>query len=445
MARLARNHTQGGWRLLEELGRGGNARVWLCEPEAGGEKVAVKFLTRLERYERFRREVEFHRRRRAHPGVLPLLDAHLPGKPTSDDYPWLSMPRATSIDDALRSAPLERVVQAIADVAGALTELAREGVHHRDLKPGNLYRHEERWVVGDFGLIYIPDAESLSASDEVIGPFGYVPSELFTDPTGADPERTDVYELAKTLWVLATEARWPPQGSQHPIDDATSISRYRPHRLADQFDRMIESGTRPEARRPGMAEFRDQLGAWLELERSRPMEPRVDAIFARVREQSQGYADENERRNRLIASFEDALRELNSLLAPLRTHLVVALPHIGGLVRDGGVQEVLRSLEGATDFSEIYLCDSLAVSATFGTEHTFFAGASVELTNEGELVVTGGYFVDLGMYDQTPELRTRTERAPVGTVSATAALERVAAQLTELLPEALALLSQELA
>ena len=49
--------------------------------------------------------------------------------------------------------------------------------------------------------------------------------------------------------------------------------------------------------------------------------------------------------------------------------------------------------------------------ASFGIKHTFVSGVCVEVSNDGELVVTGGHFADLGVYDQSPEWRTGTERA----------------------------------
>jgi serine/threonine protein kinase len=446
MAKLKAGLIRSGWRLIEKLGAGGNADVWLCEPAGGGDEAAVKFLRRLDRYERFRREVEFHRGRAPHVGVLPLLDAHLPDEPGTDDDPWFSMPPALPIDKALRSRPLAEVVAAVAAVASTLAELAEEDVHHRDVKPGNLYRYEDAWVIGDFGLIYLPDAASLSASDEVIGPFGYIPSELFIDPDGADGERVDVYELAKTLWVLAADARWPPQGPQHPPDDGTGIARYRFHQLAGDFDRLIQIGTRPQAQRPTMREFEAELNAWLELESTQPAESDVNEVLARLREQSQPYVDETTQRARLGEAFEMSWREMAEILEPLVSRLIVALPHINPNQRHSGVQDVLRtSFDPTGDAYEMYVRDSWAAMASFRNEHTFVSGVCFEVTNDGVLVVTGGHFIDMGVYDQFPEWRTTTERATIGTVAGTAALRRIAEQLDSLLPDALEALSCELA
>jgi hypothetical protein len=76
----------GPWTLGERLGVGGNATVWRASRD-GGEDVALKLSnttkTQHERYRRFVQEIEFLRELGDFPGVLPLLDAHLPQRPRS--------------------------------------------------------------------------------------------------------------------------------------------------------------------------------------------------------------------------------------------------------------------------------------------------------------------------------------------------------------------------
>lgn len=73
--------TVGPWTLHEKLGRGGNATVWRAT-RASGDEAALKVIntTKAQRepYRRFVQEIEFLRSLGDFPGVLPLLDAHLP-------------------------------------------------------------------------------------------------------------------------------------------------------------------------------------------------------------------------------------------------------------------------------------------------------------------------------------------------------------------------------
>jgi len=91
------------------------------------------------------------------PGVLPYLDHDLPAKPSKRDRAWLAMPIAVPIATALEGCPLTDVVDAVAEIAGTLLRLQREfDIAHRDIKPGNLYGLDGKFLIGDFGLIAVP-------------------------------------------------------------------------------------------------------------------------------------------------------------------------------------------------------------------------------------------------------------------------------------------------
>jgi len=149
-----------------------------------------------------------------HAGLLPLLGSHLPDHPSKADRPWLSMPIATPIAKSLAGRPLTDVVAAVAAVADTLACLQADfDIAHRDIKPGNLYELDGDWLIGDFGLIALPDAETLTQDGRQVGPAHYTAYEMILSPTTAEPHPADVYSLGKTLWVLATGQAWPPEGT----------------------------------------------------------------------------------------------------------------------------------------------------------------------------------------------------------------------------------------
>jgi serine/threonine protein kinase len=117
-------------------------------------------------------------------------------------------------------ADLPAIVAAVASIADTLATLRREhGLTHRDIKPQNLYRHDGTFVVGDFGLVAVPDAEALTAPGKLVGPANFVAWEMMAKEPGVNPAPADVYSLAKTLWVLAAGANWPPPGHQPAGDN----------------------------------------------------------------------------------------------------------------------------------------------------------------------------------------------------------------------------------
>jgi serine/threonine protein kinase len=283
--------TVGPWTLHERLGHGGNASVWKATRPGAGTAVALKLIntTKIERepYQRFVREIEFLRGHQDVPGLLPLLDAYLPGQPGKADQPWLAMPIATPVAQALEGRSLTDVVAAAAEVAGTLGRLQRDfGIAHRDIKPGNLYELGGTWLIGDFGLVAVPDAKSLTQDGRQVGPAHYTAYEMILNPATADPHPADIYSLGKTLWVLATGQAFPPEGHQPAGTRGFGIGDFRPHPQSGSLDQEVDLMTRlhPEER-PSKDQVARDLALWRELA-SGPVMFDVSAAGARLRENS---------------------------------------------------------------------------------------------------------------------------------------------------------------
>src|SRR4051794_39607192 len=116
--------TIGPWTLVSKLGSGGNGQVWLAA-HGEGTTAALKVLARTggDRWQRFSDEVEVMRRLGDEPGVLPLIDAHIPAA-GSREKAWLATPTATPAADALSDASLAEVVDAVRQYARTLARLA---------------------------------------------------------------------------------------------------------------------------------------------------------------------------------------------------------------------------------------------------------------------------------------------------------------------------------
>jgi serine/threonine protein kinase len=318
--------TVGSWTLHETLGRGGNATVWKATRPESEAPVALKLIntTKVEKepYQRFVREIGFLREHEAVRGVLPLLDAHLPAQPTKADPPWLAMPIAVPIATALEGKGLDDVVAAMAAIADALARLHRDSnIAHRDIKPGNLYELDGAWLIGDFGLVALPEADTLTAEGRQVGPAHYTAYEMILDPTTADPHSADVYSLGKTLWVLATGQAWPPEGHQPVGQRGFEIGDFRPHPRADALDQEVDLMTRlhPDER-PSKEQVTRDLGTWHELS-SEPVAFDVSDARSRVRTKLEKAISEQDTQEQRKDLTHAAIRRLQVLTAPLNEGL----------------------------------------------------------------------------------------------------------------------------
>lgn len=263
-----------GWsyNTSKKLGDGGNGDVFLAKKE--GRDGALKEL-RInikqrdkahvkKRIDRFRDEVVALGQCADIPGVIPVLDAD-----TGTDFnqlPWFVMGLAKPLSKQLGKSPLlHDVVQAIHDIAQVLETMHGRGFSHRDIKPDNLFFYEERWTVGDFGLVSFEGKQGKTQPNERIGPIYFNAPEMLNDAIEADGRPADVFSLAKTLWVLATGQRFALPSAYDLNHEAFRIGTYLPAaEQTAQLDNLIASATAfaPE-RRPTMAQVRAELQAWL--------------------------------------------------------------------------------------------------------------------------------------------------------------------------------------
>lgn len=158
----------GGFRLIEEVGRGGMGVVWRAEHLHQQVPAAVKFVTGRyadnERYRaQFKNEVEtmaaLH-----HEGVAMVFDYGQTAGPVGvlagAGCPYLAMEWAPggTLADLVPIATWPEVRDFVLEILDALSHAHARGVVHRDLKPQNvLVGGEGRLKLTDFGLAWRRD------------------------------------------------------------------------------------------------------------------------------------------------------------------------------------------------------------------------------------------------------------------------------------------------
>ncbi len=218
--------TVGPWQIHSRLGAGGMGVVFYATAE--GAHAALKvirpgLLDTPGTRDRFRREVEVLRT--VHDEhICEYLDADLASEPAWLALEYLGGPVLR--DEVAENGPLDEPAwwQVAADLAQALSVLARARVTHRDLKPGNVILTDRGAVLIDFGIANPEDATSLTATGLVTGsPAWLSPEQANLEPTGP---ATDIFTLGSLLAFAATGR--PPFGEGASVAVLMSIIKRDP-------------------------------------------------------------------------------------------------------------------------------------------------------------------------------------------------------------------------
>jgi len=213
----------GRYRILEEVGAGGMGVVYRARDERLGREVALKVIAADRRGDdtarkRFMKEAQALSRLN-HPNVATVYDFD-----TDQDQDFLVMEYVAgeSVKETLTAAPIgeTEVVRLGVQIAEGLVAAHKEGVIHRDIKPGNLrVTPDGRLKILDFGLALLSRQASDAAATETlltdahgaVGTLPYMsPEQLRGEPLDA---RADLYSTGAVLYELATGRRPFPHTS----------------------------------------------------------------------------------------------------------------------------------------------------------------------------------------------------------------------------------------
>lgn len=205
----------GRFHILRELGHGAIGSVYLGHDPIIDRQVAIKtFNPRLTPVEKKQYEQQLINEARAagrlsHPHIVTIFDASCEG-----GVPYIAMEYLQGIElskrlDSGNRFHFDEVATIVWKIADALDYAHKNGVIHRDIKPGNIFMVGDQPKVVDFGIARAPNRVSDNPANSE--PYTLFRNNLLGTPNYMSPEqalgesvdlRTDVYSLGAVMYEM---------------------------------------------------------------------------------------------------------------------------------------------------------------------------------------------------------------------------------------------------
>ena len=220
----------GPYEIREQIGKGGMGEVYRATDTRLDRTVAIKVLPEHlasdpQRRERFEREAKAVSSLN-HPHICTLYDV---GEQGGTRFLVMELVEGQTLAERLQKGrlPLDQALEYATQIADALDKAHREGVIHRDLKPGNIMLTKAGVKLLDFGLAKLQrgdgavssdsempteDTAPLTAEGTILGTLQYMAPEQLE---GRDADaRTDVFAFGSVVYEMVTGQRAFEGGSQ---------------------------------------------------------------------------------------------------------------------------------------------------------------------------------------------------------------------------------------
>ena len=243
---LKRGTKLGPYEIVAPIGAGGMGEVYKAKDTRLDRTVAIKVLpshvaSNPEVRQRFEREARAVSSLN-HPHICTLYDI---GSENGIDFMVMELIEGDTLADRLKKGalPLDQALRYGIEIADALDKAHRQGVVHRDLKPGNIMLMKSGAKLLDFGLAKITaqqtnaaglsalptEAKPLTQEGSILGTFQYMAPEQL-EGKEADA-RADLFALGAVLYEMLTGRKAFEGESQASL--ITAIMSAEPASISD--------------------------------------------------------------------------------------------------------------------------------------------------------------------------------------------------------------------
>lgn len=223
------------YKILDHLGTGGMATVWLGYDTILDRKVAIKTFkidaNDTDAVKRFNREAKAVTSL-SHPNIVSIYDVENEG-----DFYYLILEyvEGMTLKDYMAKnpkMPVETIVHIAKQIADGLSHAHQNGIIHRDIKPQNILMNNDLTCkITDFGIARAYGDTTLTQTNQMLGTVYYLSPEQARGNVAT--AQSDIYSLGILIFEMIT-GQIPFKGEsavaialKHLQEELPDIDRYR--------------------------------------------------------------------------------------------------------------------------------------------------------------------------------------------------------------------------
>ena len=225
------------YKILDHLGTGGMATVWLGYDTILDRQVAIKTFkidaNDEDAVKRFNREAKAVTSL-SHPNIVSIYDVENEGE---FYYLILEYVEGMTLKDYMIKnprMPIETIVHIAKQIAAGLSHAHQNGIIHRDIKPQNILMNENLTCkITDFGIARAYGDTTLTQTNQMLGTVYYLSPEQARGNVAT--AQSDIYSLGILIFEMIT-GQIPFKGEsavaialKHLQEELPEIDKYRDH------------------------------------------------------------------------------------------------------------------------------------------------------------------------------------------------------------------------
>ncbi|MBF0714379.1 Stk1 family PASTA domain-containing Ser/Thr kinase [Gemella sp. GH3] len=264
------------YKIIDHLGTGGMATVWLAEDTILNRQVAIKTF-KIDSYDedaikRFNREANAVTSL-SHPNIVSIY-----GVENEDNFYYLILEyvEGMTLKEYMlqnKNIPLETVIHIMKQISEGLSHAHKNGIIHRDIKPQNILMTKDlNCKITDFGISRAYGDTTLTQTNQMLGTVYYLSPEQARGNIAT--AQSDIYSLGILMFELIT-GKIPFKGEsavaialKHLQEELPDIENYR-QEIPRSIKNIIKKATmkNPNERYVSANELREDLETSLDTSR----------------------------------------------------------------------------------------------------------------------------------------------------------------------------------